>query len=397
VRKILCYDIESKVLNNKISGNTDVFRTISMYEVEEDKYHFYTYTQIQAIQAVFNKHRVLIGHSIKNYDNPVLIRAGINLQYHLILDTYEIAKKRAQFLGIQNESKSLSNLAKFFKLKHYKDDDFDYEILSKCEWTKEELRLIRKYNENDVKVTYELFKYMSNFFEPFKEYMNDKDKRDHKWLTTTIAAYVYKVICHKTGLKEEYDDNTKYEKYDGGFVLEPTIKEEHNNVICFDFNSLYPNIMIQCNLFSNNCKCCNDKEKWSGDNFFNVKGKYCSKNLGVIEKFVKKLYLQRVEYKKNKDKREHVLKIIINSLYGCVGSPVFKSIHNYVSASDCTSIGRDCIRFAIKTFDEFDFNVLYGDTDSIFIKIPDNKTKEDAMIVANYVVNKLQSHMPFPY
>jgi len=78
---MLIYDTETKVPGNKPDGNKDILRTISMYEVEEDKYHFYTYKQIQVIQAVFNKHKVIIGHNVKDYDNPVLIRAGLVRTY----------------------------------------------------------------------------------------------------------------------------------------------------------------------------------------------------------------------------------------------------------------------------------------------------------------------------
>jgi len=390
VRKILCYDIESKVLNNKISGNTDVFRTISMYEVEQDKYHFYTYTQIQAIQTLFNKHRVIIGHNVKNYDNPVLIRAGINLQYHLILDTYEIAKKRAFLLKIEDEKKSLSNLAKVFKLKHHKDDDFNYDILKKDEWTPEEIEYIKKYNENDIKVTYELFKYMSDIFEPYKSFLKEADIKNFSWLKNAVSVYAYKVICNFAGIKEEYDDNAVHKRYSGGFVSEPEVNEAEGIIYCMDYASLYIHINIMCNLYSPI-----KYNGWTGDEFFKVYGEFNKEKQGKIEVAAQTMYNTRKELKKVGDPREQALKSVLVILYGITGNPVFKNIYNYDGARTCTSIAQKCIKYAREIFEEYGYKFLYTDTDSVYIKDPYNNKKR-VLTVKKLIIDEIKRHVPFP-
>ena len=373
-----------------------MFKTIAFYEIEADKYSFFTFEQPKEIIEVFRKHRVVVGFNSNNYDIPILKRFGLFKFKHTQIDLYEVLKKRGAYIGLKDASKSLSNVAKILKLENYKDEEFDYSVLNKKEWTTEELEYIKNYNILDVKVTNDLYKHLYNFFEPFKEYVNTYDQREMKWLTCSMATFAYKTICNKTGIKEEYEENGKYEHYDGALVIKPKKSEAHGKILLKDFLSLYPSLFIQCNLFSNKCSCCKPEEKWTGDGFFNVKGSYCNKKQGKIEKSVKNILLDRINFKKQKDIRQYALKIVINSLYGAVGYPVFKNIHNYMTAEDCTRIAQDCIKFAMETYEGFGFPVIYGDTDSVFVEIPENKTENEANAIAKYIVKELQLHMPFP-
>ena len=383
---MLVYDIETKVLNNNINPLTDEFRTISMYDIENNIYYFFTYKELDKVKALFNKHRVIIGHNNIEYDNIVLQRYSINFKYHILIDTLSIARKRELVLGIKYKSKNLSNLAKFFKLEHYKDDDFDYDILQKKEFTKEELLYIETYNINDVKVTYELFKHFYDFFEPFKEYLSKNNNDRMAWLTSSIASYEYKAVCNMCNIKEEYDDKISKSSYTGGYVTEP-IKSYAQNVILFDFASLYPHCFAQCNLFSPK------NDGWINTKI-GMKGHYNTKQ-GRIEKLLMQLYKQRIEYKKIGDKREYVIKIIINSLYGAAANPVFKNLYNRTAASDCAAVSRYCIKKAIRMFTDFGYTCLYTDTDSVYIELKSNQNKKSVSIIAESIIKQLQKEFLF--
>jgi DNA polymerase elongation subunit (family B) len=381
------YDIETETFG-KVNSIKDKFKTISMYEVEQDKIHFFTYQETDKIKKVFNRHRVVIGHNNINYDNVVLLRhnIGLDLRQHLIIDTYVIAKKRGSFLGLLNESKSLNNLSKFFKLKHYKEEDFDYSLLKKENWTDEELNKIKKYNNNDVMVTYELFKVFYDFFKPFTEYISYTNIKNYSWLLSTMSSYAYKVICHNCNIPEEYNNDTNRIEYKGGYVAEP-IKEYDEDILCFDFASLYPHCFIQCNLFSP------DNNGWTNKKI-GMKGSYSFKQ-GNIEKYIQFLYDKRKEYKKIGDKREYALKIIINSLYGITANPIFKNLYHHNSARDCTAIARYCIKYARKRFNDFGYENVYTDTDSIYVNLK-GKTKEQAIEISRLIENELKKEFLFP-
>jgi len=386
----LIFDIETKALG-KPNSNKDEFKFFAGYSIEEDKYHFTN--NHDEIKNIFSKHKVIVGFNSKNYDVPILKRYGLMRYKHIHIDLLEILRKREVVLGIKNESKALANIAQIFNLTELKSE-LDYTLLHKESLTTSEYERIKSYTIQDIKVTKEVFDYLCKFFDCFKGFMSKFDIMSYKWLTSSISVYSYKVICNATGIKEEYDDTIEHVKYQGGYVAEPSINEAHDDIYCLDFNSLYPHNMIQSNLFSYKCKCCNENEKWRGNNLFPIKGSYCSKKIGKIENKIHEIYLLRKELKKQKDKREYALKIVINTLYGLTGNSVFKNLYNYNSAHDCTLIGRESVKLARKIFRDTGYDVLYTDTDSVFLK-DKFKDKERLLLVKNNIVNKIKKNLPF--
>lgn len=384
----LLYDIETKWFGN-FDVQEDELRTISMYELEVEQWHFFTYKQLKEIQDLFNKHNIIIGFNNWNYDDPIIKKAGVDLRYHNNIDLLEVSKKRGDYIGLENSNLSLKNIALNLGLDELKDDDFDYDLLLKDDWSKEELELIKNYNEQDVKVTTALFNKLHSFFLPFKEFVSDVDKNNLSWLKSSVATYTYKVMCHQTGISEEYDDSTTHKGYEGGFVAEPTCDEAHNNIYCLDFNSLYPHMYIMGNLASRSF------DGWNGSGFFDLKGTYNNVSQGLMEKTLFDLYKKRVAYKKEKNPLQHALKIVMNTFYGCTGNPVFKNLYNFNTAQDCTSMGRKCIQYTREVFEAYGYKFLYTDTDSVYIQDP-FKDEDKLMMVKDKIISNIKSHVPFP-
>jgi DNA polymerase elongation subunit (family B) len=392
---MLIYDIETETVGSEINPNVDILKFFGAYEYEDKKYHFYSYKEKDKIKELFKKHRIITNFNGQEFDDIILKRSGL-MNNHINIDLYKILKKRGQFLKISGRSFSLKNIAKELNLTELKEENFDYDLLNKNEWTDEELKEIKKYTLQDIKVTKELLDKVYKFFEPFKDFVSDWDRVNLSWLTCSMAVYSYKVICNYADIKEEYDrENYNKEKYKGAFVIIPTVNEEHNDIYCFDFNSLYPHNNIQGNLFSHNCKCCSEKEKWKGNELFKVEGQYCSKKQGKIEQTLLFLYKLRQKYKKEKDPREYALKIVLNSFYGASANPIFKNIYNKTTASDCTLIGRSCLEIARDMFDKAGYKIIYGDTDSIYLK-DEFKNKDRILKIKNNIVDKIKENLPFP-
>ena len=390
---MLVFDIETKTFGRP-DPTKDMFKYIGAYEYETDTYLFYSEKDKDKIIEMFKRHRVIIGFNSKYYDEPILKREGLFPGKHCHIDLRECIKKRAAILKCQNQSFSLKALAKFFKLEQLKSE-IDYDIIAKDYPTSKELELIEKYTMQDIKVTKLIFDKITDFFEPFKEGLSKYDIMTYKWLTTSIAVYTYKMICNLTGMKEEYDDMAEHIRYEGGFVAEPITEEEHDDIYCLDFASLYPHNIVQGNLYSNNCNCCNEDEKWSGNGLFPLRGKYCKKTQGKIENTLKEIYNMRMIYKKKNDKRQYGLKIALNTIYGLLGNPSFKSLYNHNAAHDCTLIGRESIKYARKKFMDAGYKVLYSDTDSVYLKDL-YKDKQRLLIVKQSIIDYLKSKMPFP-
>jgi DNA polymerase I len=373
-------------------------KVFGLYDIDANKY-IITTDRIRAIDII-QKADFVITFNGKEYDLPILYN-----QYKLTvprdkhIDLYQIFLKRQSVIV----KKPFSNFKLKTIVKELELDDeggkgvIDYNIFKKDKWTEEEQEEIAKYLKQDLLLTAKCWEYLKKRFEPFKAFMNKRDIDNYKYINTSMGAYTYKVVCNLCKLEEKYDFEKEHEEYEGAYVQIPKKEFVRGKVLCFDFASLYPMMYVHANLFSHHCTCCSPKERWDGGANFDIKGTYCKKQLGVIEKLIKTLYLMRKEYKKKHDEREQVVKIIINSLYGVSGSPIFSSLYNLNTAQDCTALGRQCIKYAIAEFEKAGFIGLYTDTDSAYVEVPEGKTEDECLKLAHTISHDLSNKFPFPW
>ncbi len=196
--------------------------------------------------------------------------------------------------------------------------------------------------------------------------------------------------------------------YVGAYVVEP-IKGIHDNIVLFDFRSLYPSIIISHNidLSTIDCECCkNDHHKSPTGHYF------CKKKKGFIPEVLDEIVRKRISVKKRmKDEKDpgkkkfldveqQALKILANSMYGYFG---FARARWY--SRDCAesiaALGREYIHKTIKEVEKSGFNVVYGDTDSVYITKPDEKIRgkilENAMKFQENVNKGLPEEMELEY
>lgn len=160
-------------------------------------------------------------------------------------------------------------------------------------------------------------------------------------------------------------------------------------------NSLYPHIMIMCNLYGQIKDPAKFNSAWNGDGVWDVEGYYDSEVISGVAKLLIKWYQDRLEYKKNKDRREYTIKIIINTIYGILNNPYYLRTYNRVAGGDCTRIGRQWTKFARKIFIENGYTMIYTDTDSVYIVDP-FKDKERMLKVKQTIIDKIKASVPFP-
>ena len=180
----------------------------------------------------------------------------------------------------------------------------------------------------------------------------------------------------------------KDKKYRGGLVVEP--KEGiHFDVVVMDFASLYPSIIKVRNLSYETVRCPHEECKKNtipGTNHW-----ACTKKNGLTSMIIGSLRDLRVNYYKSLSKKDtltedqrqqytvvsQALKVILNASYGVMGAEIFP-LYFLPVAEATTAIGRHTILETIKKCEEAGIEVLYGDTDSLFIK---NPTKEQIQVV----------------
>lgn len=391
--KIICLDLET----DSLDVNKANIRVFGILELDTNKYTI-TVSKFDALQII-KKADFVITYNGKEYDAPILERCtGYKIPKDQHIDILHIFKKRQAVISKKPFSNfKLKTIVKELSIDEEGKGEIDYSIFQKKTWTEQEREEIVKYLKQDLNLTAKCWEWLKHKFEPFKEFMSYSDVQNYKHINTSMGAYTYKVICHLCKLPEEYDFDTEKVDYEGAYVRKPIKEFVRGNVLCFDFASLYPMMYVHANLFSHHCKCCNDQTRWDGGIHFNIKGRYCKREQGQIEHLIKKFFLLRKEYKKNKDDREQVVKIIINSLYGVSGSPIFKSLYNLNTAQDCTALGQQCIKYAIGKFETNGYICLYTDTDSVYVEIPEGKTEHDCIELSKQISKDLSNFFPFPW
>ncbi|MFX0100296.1 MAG: DNA-directed DNA polymerase I [Candidatus Hodarchaeota archaeon] len=166
----------------------------------------------------------------------------------------------------------------------------------------------------------------------------------------------------------------------GALVIDPK-PGIYFDVVVMDFSSLYPSIIKEYNLSYEtiNCKC-DDCEKIS---LTNTPYHKCTNKIGIMALVTGVIRDLRVLYFKPKAKSKDVsaeqrafyntlqsaLKVLINASYGVYGSETF-SLYCYPVADSTTAIGRYSIGQTAKKAQELGVDVIYGDSDSVFLKSP---------------------------
>lgn len=173
----------------------------------------------------------------------------------------------------------------------------------------------------------------------------------------------------------------KEKKYRGGEVVEPT-PGIHFNVVVLDFASLYPSIIKVHNLSYETINCVHEECKQDG----RIEGTshwVCQKRKGLSSLLIGSLRDLRVSYYKHlaKDKTlpaqerqlynvvSQAIKVILNASYGVMGAEIFP-LYCLPVADATAAIGRNTIHATIDKCKELGIEVVYGDTDSLFLKEP---------------------------
>ena len=188
----------------------------------------------------------------------------------------------------------------------------------------------------------------------------------------------------------------------GGYVLDskPGL---YRNVIVLDFKSLYPSIIrtflidplgLSVGLAQSKSKASEidglqKSSSVSDDPVPGFEGAKFSRDEHILPELIEELWARRDEAKAQKNAAlSQAIKIIMNSLYGVLGSSSCR-FHNHQLASSITRRGHEIIQLSQKFIEQSGLQVIYGDTDSLFVLLDENISPQQA----NDVGEKLQSSL----
>jgi DNA polymerase I len=175
----------------------------------------------------------------------------------------------------------------------------------------------------------------------------------------------------------------KEKKYRGGLVVEPTLGI-HFNVIVVDFASLYPSIIKVHNLSYETVNCAHQSCKNDSSQRIPETSHWtCKEKRGLTSLLIGSLRDLRVKYYKylSKDRAltteerqlynvvSQAIKVILNASYGVMGAEIFP-LYCLPVADATAAIGRSTTTKTIEKCKEIGIDVIYGDTDSLFLRNP---------------------------
>jgi len=342
----------------------------------------------------------------KNTNPLYMMRDSATLKEGVHLDLYRTLSNRAfqiYAFGQKYTDFSLNSVSKGL----LNEQKLDYGV----EIDKMTLYQIGKYCQNDAYLTYKLTSFNDDLLMNLlvvisrigRMPIDDISRMGVSQWIRSLLYYEHRKNNMLIPRREEIDKRStdvtndaviKDKKYRGGLVVEP--KEGiHFDVTVMDFASLYPSIIKVKNLSYETVRCSHTECK---KNMIPQTNHWvCIKKNGLTSVLIGSLRDLRVNYYKTMSKNQNLtneerqlytvvaaaLKVILNASYGVMGAQIFP-LYFLPAAEATTATGRHIILDTIEKCRGLNVDVLYGDTDSIFVK---NPTEQQMQTIINQAKN----------
>lgn len=302
------------------------------------------------------------------------------------------------------ESYKLNNVAEHFT-GDKKDDLSPSDLFKYNTSTKDKIALVVKYCAQDCWLLIELMlklRIVTNMIGMANitmVSMQDIELRGQQIRVHTQIAYETKkenflipTTDYKPSGTIDEDDN-----FVGATVLDATPGAHFEPIAGLDFASLYPSIMIAHNYdystivddpqYDNLEDCVYESINW-GDG----EVKFVQNHQGIMPKILTRLWAERKDIRKQMKKLSSnddlyevlngvqlAIKVSMNSIYGFTGAR-YGRLPNKKIAAAVTASGREMIAHSKKCAEDwYNCEVVYGDTDSIYVKFKSELSGQDHM------------------
>ncbi|MGB9727236.1 MAG: DNA-directed DNA polymerase [Nitrososphaeria archaeon] len=294
-----------------------------------------------------------------------------SIRGRLNIDLYDLVEESPEI-----KLETLEEFSQFLNLSIKYDTIEEYELAEL--WSRDRMRVI-EYLGQRVKGIFEIYQLVDEYIFSLSQ------------LTCMPSDYV---MAASTGFRvENYLSKLAVERgevipsrkeivhisYPGGIVRSPT-PGLHKNIVVLDFRSMYPSLMIKYNISFDTI----DPEGPISVPNSTIR---FSEREGFLPHALKRLLEERkrIREKLNTlpidsperivlDARQKAVKVISNAIYGYTGWAGARWYTREI-AEVTAALGRETILKAMGKAEELKLKIVYGDTDSIFIK-EDDRIKE---------------------
>ncbi len=284
------------------------------------------------------------------------------MRRHLTLDRYTLERVYKELFGEDKEDVEGDEIWKYW-------DSNGEKLEELFEYSMDDAIAAYKVGDKMLPINRELTRIVG---QPFFDITRMASGQMVEWLLTR-KAYEYGEVIPNKPSQSEYSRRRGF-KYVGGYVKEP-VKGLHENILSFDFKSLYPSIIISKNISPDTLVKNGEAEEYYTAP--EVPHKFKKEPIGFVPSVIGNLLKERAKIKDIMKKiddpvekkilnvQQQALKTLANSMYGLYGFARFRW-YSGECADAVTAWGRDYIKKTMKKAEEFGFKAIYADTDGFY-------------------------------
>ena len=383
-------DIETDDSTGEIVIGREKIFSFAAYDMAGNQYYVCEDNErdtLLKIKEILEHTDIICGWNSKNFDLPYIqvrfAKNGIPFNWKMI-QHFDLMWRFIKLFAYnaQLTSFSLNNVAKaFLGEEKLKIDKKMWELFANDRET------LKKYNMRDVELLWKLENKMNSVSTALLECKICKSFLSRFYIAELLDNYI---LREATGVKWPTPiEHTESLPYVGAFVLDPEVGL-YEDVYCFDFKSLYPSIIKTLNISIESNIDKKEGEALGTNTIKTINGVYFKKDVGAIPRIIEKLLDERSKLKKQLKTvkpgsieynalyaSQAVIKELGNSMYGILGyrrGRYFK----LEFAEAITLTGQFAIKESTKYLQaKYNADVLYGDTDSLFVKFKTKMSNEE--------------------
>ena len=323
---------------------------------------------------------VITGWNVVDFDFMVLLRVATRLRTsrspwtsyqallpgRVVVDGIQLL--RGSFVKMENYSLESVAGRVLGETKTITGHDRGTEILFQYE---NDLEHFIEYNRNDARLALEILEKLKLFELAVQRSRLTGLPIDRVSGSIAVFDFLYLSRLHQRGIvAPSVGSSDTSTSNPGGHVLEPK-PGLHEQVLVFDFKSLYPSIIRTFHIDP-----LGYVEEPVQDPKFIIapNGTAFRRQTGILPQLLDGLFPRREAARAAGDEvASHAIKILMNSFYGVLGTPACRFFRPRLAGA-ITTLGREILLWSKERTEGYGFEVLYGDTDSLFVQSRQSQT-----------------------
>ena len=309
--------------------------------------------------------------------------SSVNIEGRVVLDGIQVLKN--SFIKLENYK--LNTVAKIYLDEEKLITEEDRGETIKTKYFENPLELI-EYNLKDSVLVYDIFMVSKIFELTLQRSCLIGLHLDE--VRASIASFdsLYIRELHRKGFVAPSNRSVVDEEGLGGYVIDPK-PGIYNNIIVLDFKSLYPSIMRTFNIdpleylgdvddltnkgiHKNNKIIIYSEDELNNKDKFIIspnKAVFANSSKGILPNLLAHLWSERDKARAdNNELARYAIKILMNSMYGVLASRNSR-FHIRSLSNAITYFAQQTIKMTQEKTIDAGFEVIYGDTDSIFVDV----------------------------